>query len=293
MIFDSCEAIGAALAEKLEKMSQHATVVPAGTDPPSRLTAVRECTSVPERKCRGVIYLGDLDVKDKENGSLGDLEVKDNENVPDFAAARDSGWGGVLDVVHALTQSEGSDAPRLWLVTRGAQAVGDRPMPLSLAQSPVWGLARVIAAEHPTLGCSRIDLDPEDQGNDADRLFEEISWNHGEDQVAYRGGERRAARLRRLRKGESDGLELPRGQPYRLEITSRGELDNVALRPVTRQRPGPAQIEIQVRATGLNFRDVLNVLNLYPGDPGPLGGECSGVVVAVGRESTASSREMR
>ncbi len=282
LIFDSCEAIGAALAEKLEKMSQHATVVPAGTDPPSRLTAVRECTSVPERKCRGVIYLGDLDVKDKENGSLGDLEVKDNENVPDFAAARDSGWGGVLDVVHALTQSEGSDAPRLWLVTRGAQAVGDRPMPLSLAQSPVWGLARVIAAEHPTLGCSRIDLDPEDQGNDADRLFEEISWNHGEDQVAYRGGERRVARLRRLRKGESDGLELPRGQPYRLEITSRGELDNVALRPVTRQRPGPAQIEIQVRATGLNFRDVLNVLNLYPGDPGPLGGECSGVVVAVG-----------
>ena len=175
LIFDSCEAIGAALAEKLEKMSQHATVVPAGTDPPSRLTAVRECTSVPERKCRGVIYLGDLDVKDKENGSLGDLEVKDNENVPDFAAARDSGWGGVLDVVHALTQSEGSDAPRLWLVTRGAQAVGDRPMPLSLAQSPVWGLARVIAAEHPTLGCTRIDLDPEDQGNDADQLFEEIS----------------------------------------------------------------------------------------------------------------------
>ncbi len=51
---------------------------------------------------------------------------------------------------------------------------------------------------------------------------------------------------------------------------------------MVRQRPGPGQIEIRVRATGLNFRDVLNVLDLYPGDPGPLGGECSGEVAAVG-----------
>jgi len=41
-------------------------------------------------------------------------------------------------------------------------------------------------------------------------------------------------------------------------------------------------VEIKVQATGLNFRDVLNVLDLYPGDPGPLGGECAGEVVAVG-----------
>ena len=37
-----------------------------------------------------------------------------------------------------------------------------------------------------------------------------------------------------------------------------------------------------MRATGLNFRDVLNVLDLYPGDPGPLGGECAGEIAAVG-----------
>ena len=41
-------------------------------------------------------------------------------------------------------------------------------------------------------------------------------------------------------------------------------------------------MEIRVEATGLNFKDVLNVLGMYPGDPGPLGGECAGVVVAVG-----------
>merc|ERR1712038_824982 len=31
-----------------------------------------------------------------------------------------------------------------------------------------------------------------------------------------------------------------------------------------------------VRAAGLNFRDVLNVLGEYPGDPGPPGGDCAG-----------------
>jgi NADPH:quinone reductase-like Zn-dependent oxidoreductase len=41
-------------------------------------------------------------------------------------------------------------------------------------------------------------------------------------------------------------------------------------------------VEIRVQATGLNFRDVLNTLGMYPGDPGPLGDECAGVVVAKG-----------
>lgn len=36
-------------------------------------------------------------------------------------------------------------------------------------------------------------------------------------------------------------------------------------------------------AVGLNFRDVLNVLGMYPGDPGPPGGDCAGIVVDVGR----------
>src|SRR5262249_41831612 len=35
-----------------------------------------------------------------------------------------------------------------------------------------------------------------------------------------------------------------------------------------------------------NFRDVLNVLDMYPGNPGPIGGECAGVVVATGSEVT-------
>ncbi len=42
----------------------------------------------------------------------------------------------------------------------------------------------------------------------------------------------------------------------------------------------PAQIA--VRGQGLNFKDVLNVLGMYPGDPGPPGLDCAAVVTAVG-----------
>ena len=44
-----------------------------------------------------------------------------------------------------------------------------------------------------------------------------------------------------------------------------------------------------MRAVGLNFRDVLNVLGMYPGDPGAPGGDCAGIVTAVGEGADAAS----
>src|SRR6185295_19037282 len=51
-----------------------------------------------------------------------------------------------LAVVRRLAGFEG--APRLWLVTRGAQPVVERVATVP-AQAPVWGLGRVVALEHP------------------------------------------------------------------------------------------------------------------------------------------------
>ena len=41
-------------------------------------------------------------------------------------------------------------------------------------------------------------------------------------------------------------------------------------------------MQVTVRAVGLNFRDVLNVLGMYPGDPGAPGADSAGVVAQVG-----------
>ena len=67
---------------------------------------------------------------------------------------------------------------------------------------------------------------------------------------------------------------------------SSGTFDSLRRESISRRSPGPGEVEIAVEATGLNFKDVLNVLGLYPGDPGPLGGECAGRIVAVGSAVT-------
>jgi acyl transferase domain-containing protein/NADPH:quinone reductase-like Zn-dependent oxidoreductase/acyl carrier protein len=67
-----------------------------------------------------------------------------------------------------------------------------------------------------------------------------------------------------------------------IRIEQRGRLDGIAWSGTARRAPGDGEVEVRICATGLNFRDVLNLLGRYPGDPGPLGAEFSGVVVAVG-----------
>src|SRR5262249_25341377 len=98
-----------------------------------------------------------------------------------------------------------------------------------------------------------------------------------------RGGQRRVARLARLRHPRALRDEIQVGTPpWRLVPASAGTFDRFRRDPFVRHLPGPGEVEIAVEATGINFKDVLSVLGLYPGNPGPLGGECAGRVTAVG-----------
>ena len=63
----------------------------------------------------------------------------------------------------------------------------------------------------------------------------------------------------------------------------RGAFRNLQLAPVSQRPPSQDEVILSVRAVGVNFRDVLNVLGMYPGDPGPPGGDCSGIISFVGR----------
>jgi acyl carrier protein len=107
------------------------------------------------------------------------------------------GCGSTLHLVQALLEKL-SQPPRLWLVTKGAQAVNSHHLP-GVAQSPIWGLGKAIAQEHPELNCGLIDLDPEATGDEASTLFEEICSEDAEDQVAFRSQTRYVARLVRHR----------------------------------------------------------------------------------------------
>ncbi|MBX3611473.1 MAG: type I polyketide synthase [Hydrogenophaga sp.] len=180
----------------------------------------------------------------------------------------------MLRVVRSLGDVPGA---RLWWLTRGAQAVAGSQV--DLLQAPLWGLGGVFASEYPALRCARVDLDPVRREDEPVLLMATIVGGDVEDRVALRGGERYVARLQ-------PGEFVPEPRPLLLDITERGSLDRLALVEVPRPAPGPGQVEIRVHATGLNFRDVLNALGMYPGDPGPLGNECAGVISAVGEGVT-------
>jgi len=140
--------------------------------------------------CRGIVHLWSLDVARPEETTVASLN-----------AARTMGCGSVLLLVQELARMESPDLPRLWLITQGAQAAEEKPAPLSVAQSPLWGLGRVIAQEHPTIWGGLVDLEPGASMRDAaaHQLCEEISGNDGEDQLAFRQGRRYVARLVRQR----------------------------------------------------------------------------------------------
>ena len=104
----------------------------------------------------------------------------------------ESAVGGALHLVQALNRA-GNTAP-LWLVTTGAQAIAHaEPGALSIWQTPLWGLGRVIQAEHPERACVCVDLGPEAQ--ELASLVNALRCHDGENQIALRQDQRYVARL--------------------------------------------------------------------------------------------------
>ncbi len=230
---------------------------------------VQEATTALEGPLDGVVHLWGIDAHLHRVADVRTLR----ERVAQVQ-------GGLLHLGQALLKTNPT-APPLWIATRGAVAIGDEPIaPLAAA---TWGWARALRLEYPDWRCVSVDLDPGDEVASAHALAATLARQDDETQIAWRQRTSFIARLSRARLGAAaDNANSPDAAPLRLAVTSRGVLDNLALEPFRRAAPGPGQVEIRVRAAGLNFRDVLSVLDMYPGDQGPLGSECAGQVVAIG-----------
>jgi amino acid adenylation domain-containing protein len=241
-------------------------------------------TAKPEgESITGVIHLWSLDARTDEGS--GDSSP---ESVQQLVT------GSVLRIVQSLGKAGFRHPPRLCLVSRGGQPIPVDTGALSPAAAPLWGLGRVIALEHPELKCKLIDLDPAVGASEVRFLLEEIVQTDSENQIVFRDGMSYVPRLVRWSpetrlqadwdEGSVDGsvLNLPESESFHLEISRPGVLDGLTLRPTERKSPGPGQVEIEVIAAGLNFRDVMNAMGLYPGGPIPLGAECAGRIASVG-----------
>ncbi|WP_425412662.1 type I polyketide synthase [Micromonospora halophytica] len=169
------------------------------------------------------------------------------------------------------------EGARLVLHTTGAVGAAPGEAPRDLARSALWGLVRSAQAEHPgrfTL------LDTDDAAVSLAALPAAVAA--GEPQVAVRDGVPLAPRLVRAR--DAGVLPLPGDTvPWRLDVTEKGTLENLAVLPcpeVTEALPA-GQVRVAMRASGLNFRDVVLTLGMVP-DQEVLGNEGAGVVLEVG-----------
>ncbi|MGW4048026.1 SDR family NAD(P)-dependent oxidoreductase [Streptomyces sp. NPDC004721] len=189
----------------------------------------------------------------------------------------------VLALVQRWLAEPAFASARLVVVTRNAVADGERG-PLDLAAAPVWGLVRSAQSENP----GRLLLaDVDDTAESMARLpLLAGLFDAEEPQAQVRKGTVRVGRLARLESGVS--LVPPAGTPWRLGSRVKGSLDGLALlpHPEALEPLVGRQVRIGIRAAGLNFRDVLNALGMYPGEAGLFGSEAAGVVTEVGPDAT-------
>ncbi|MFB7637034.1 beta-ketoacyl synthase N-terminal-like domain-containing protein, partial [Streptomyces sp. NPDC056149] len=237
----------------------------------------------------------DTDVPDTVLIAIGETRtaaLDTTSNAPSPAEAAHTLAADALALVQQWTgQGRSAGAARLAFVTTGAVAAGGSDI-IDLAASAVWGLVRSAQSEAPDTFVL-IDRDPRpagpyDSAAAAERGRLLLRALHTtEPQLALRDGGVLAARLARF---DADAVLAPPAEPaWRLDSTAKGSLNGLALTPypAALEPLTGHQVRVEVRAAGLNFRDVLNALGMYPGDDvGLFGSEAAGVVVEVGPEVT-------
>ncbi|MCV7223754.1 type I polyketide synthase [Mycolicibacterium elephantis] len=204
------------------------------------------------------------------------------ESAGEFAARLENEIEQLLTVVRMLQAHEDVKLTGgLWLITERAVAT-ESGEPVDPAQSALWGLGRTIITEQPALRCKLVDFDELD---DVVRTLPGLlAASVDEPELALRQGKYLVPRVLPWSRGGP--LSVPRATDYILEPTERGAIDNLRLVEIDVPPPPAGQVQIRVEAAGLNFRDVLNVLGLYPGDPGRIGGDLAGIVTEVGADVT-------
>jgi acyl transferase domain-containing protein/NADPH:quinone reductase-like Zn-dependent oxidoreductase len=255
------------------------------SDPMALKAIVEEALAPGNPPCKGIVHLWGMGLPSSAEFSLSAWEV-----------AQPLGCESVIYLIQALTEAFVNEVPRLWMISRGAQAVGDETPVTSPAQSTLWGLGRVIMLEYPKLRCVMVDLGPIGESGELEQLFREIQDHGDEDQIALRNGYRYAARMipcsvaslemvSQEHSLKESKVPIAAGQQFYLVTPSPGVLDDLTLREGNRRQPAHGEVEIEILAAGLNFIDVMKAMGVYPGQSNgelSFGIECAGRITAIG-----------
>ncbi len=174
----------------------------------------------------------------------------------------------------------------LWVVTCGAQQTMPGDSESGLAGAALWGLARVLVNEMPGLSVRLIDLAegaaPDER---ARQIVGELTHPTDETEIVWTPQGRHVLRLRA---GLPPRLSVA-GEALTLSAGASGGLDSLGWKVAAPRPAGPGEIEIEARAAGLNFRDMMWAMGLLPEEAlidgffgAAFGLECAGVVRSVG-----------
>ena len=146
------------------------------------------------------------------------------------------------------------------------------------SMSVLWGLMRCIqSAAYPE--CFISDIDPSHEKSMGWASYTVNTTGHSLDSYAvehssvFKSGASFHGKLLSV-----PDMPITRGT-FQIRPCPRGSLHSLVLNFVNAEATVPEGfLSVSVHSVGINFRDVLNVLGAYPGDPGPPGADCAGIV---------------
>ncbi|MEF8701863.1 MAG: type I polyketide synthase [Candidatus Accumulibacter sp. UW26] len=184
-----------------------------------------------------------------------------------------------------------ANADRKLLPNRAADA-------LASTDAALHGFARTMQNEADRCPLRLVDLElPMAIETAATALDQEFEQADDEQEIILtRSGERYAPRLRSEERPDARAPAPIEEPTLSLGFQFPGQLRNLRWEAHPRRAPAADQIEVEVRATGLNFRDVMYALGLLSDEAiengfagATLGFEFAGVVSQVGSEGSAFS----
>ncbi|MDF1858715.1 MAG: thioester reductase domain-containing protein [Verrucomicrobiales bacterium] len=193
-----------------------------------------------------------------------------------------------LFIAQALDSlSKQPSSTSFWLATAQGRSIPGSSGMLDPIQTSLAGMTRVIHSELRSHRVRHIDLSVDPEETEIRSCCFDLVSGTEETQCAYRGHSRFVPRLQTTSPhSQRKTKRLPlHDSPAQLITRQAGVFDHLTLQEIDRIPPAKGEVEVEIHAAGLNFRDVMKSLGIYPSDAedaGLFGDDFAGVITNVG-----------
>ena len=172
--------------EFIENDSQHFTINPIETSDYDQLLTTIKNNLGSNEKLQRIIYLWGLDSPSSAELSTDSL-YKTHQHC----------YSSALFLMQAVINLKKEICNiKLWILTQCAIHANNTSLPISIAQSPLWGFGKVFALEHNDIWGGLLDFDQQISDDDITHIVHDFIYEQNEDKIAYRDNKRLVARLK-------------------------------------------------------------------------------------------------